>query len=210
MMCLAAGPERPTSRRFLRPTARSCVAALLLLAASCSNAAPTPTQSRAPLLSASASASGSTFSSSVYQYSIDLPDGWRPVAATEAWDGTSGITNEDPWVDQFISQRGTLAWAFAAPTSKTLDELTADQIASGAVRRCSKTPETDEGISVGQEPARFVVMHCPADSATLVAWADLVHDGDGYFFYFIYPESLAADPKPLDPFRTLLHGVQFR
>jgi hypothetical protein len=138
----------------------------------------------------------------VYAYSIALPAGWRPIPATQAWDGTTGITNEDPWVDQFISERGTIAWAFAAPTSKSLDDVTADQIASGAERECSTTPETDEETTV--------VTHCPADSETVVAWADLVHDGEGYFFYFIYPDSLAADPNPIDPFRDLLNGIEFR
>ncbi len=193
--------------RSLRSARRSCAAALLLLAASCSSSATTPTQSTP---SVAASASDSSFSSSVYAYSIALPAGWRPIPATEAWDGTTGITNEDPWVDQFISERGTIAWAFAAPTSKSLDDVTADQIASGAERECSTTPETDEETTVGDAPARFVVTHCPADSETVVAWADLVHDGDGYFFYFIYPDSLAADPNPLDPFRELLSGIEFR
>jgi hypothetical protein len=180
----------------------------VLLLASCSSSATTPTPLTVP--SASASASGSAFSSSVYAYSIALPAGWRPVPATEAWDGTTDISNEDPWVDQFISQRGSVAWAYAAPTSKTLNKLTTDQIASGADRQCSTTPETDEAITVGQEPARYVVTHCPADSATVVAWADLIHAGDGYFFYFIYPDSLAPDPNALDSFQTLLDGIEFR
>jgi hypothetical protein len=195
----------PLKTSWRRAFCASAVAAVVLLTASCgSSATPTPSATPGP------SASGSTFSSSVYAYSIALPAGWRPVPATEAWDGTTAVSSEDPWVDQFISSRGTIVWAYAAPTSKSLADLTDEAVAASASeRQCMANPQVDEPLTVGEEAARFIVTRCPADSQTVIAWATVIHAGDGYFFYFIHPESLAPDPNAVDAFRALLNGIAF-
>ena len=77
---------------------------------------------------------------------------------------------------------------------------------------CPTTLETDDGTTVGGEPARLLTKHCPADApdgGALIATAALLHAGDGYFFYFIYPVGLAPDPNAIDAFTSFLEGVEF-
>jgi hypothetical protein len=183
------------------------VAALTLLAA-CGTASSTPT----PAATTVPSASPSVFVSPLYGYSVALSEGWRPEPATEAWTGSGGGSDAAS-SDRFYSTRGTTIWTVAAPTTKTVDELVTDQIAADAAGNgCPTTMDSDEETTVGGEPARLTTKHCPADAAdggALIATAALLHGGDGYFFYFIYPVGLAADPNAIDDFTSFLEGVEF-
>lgn len=167
-------------------------------------AAPTAPPTREP------TAPPSVFTSPLYHYSIALPAGWTAIAATVAWDGTSTPGHTDSIVDQFQSSTGTVAWTYAAPTTKSLAALSAARTAADAATHpCPTTPEINEPITVAGEPAVFTSKHCPAGSGTLVANTAVIHNGIGYFFYFQHPESVTADPNDLAVFKTLLSGVEF-
>jgi hypothetical protein len=183
------------------------VSALTLLAA-CSTASSTST----PAATALPLASESVFVSPLYGYSAALSEGWRPEPATEAWTEADSFGSDSANSDKFYSTRGTTIWAVATATAKTLDQFVADQVATDAVENdCPTTLETDDATAVGGEPARLITKHCPAgaaDGGALIATAALLHGGDGYFFYFIYPVGLAADPNAIDAFTSFLEGVQ--
>ena len=180
----------------------------MIVLTACGTASPTPTPGATTL----PSASPSVFVSPLYGYSVALAEGWRPEPATEAWNGSGGASDAAS-SDKFHSDRGTTIWTIATPTTKTLDQLVADQIASDAAGNgCPTTMDTDDETTVGGEPARLTTKHCPADApdgGALIATAAVLHGGDGYFFYFIYPVYLAPDPNALDAFTSFLEGVEF-
>ncbi len=184
------------------------IGALIWLTA-CGIASSTPT----PAASTLPSASPSVFVSPLYGYSVALPEAWRPEPATVAWTEADSFGSDSANSDKFYSTRGTTIWAAATATAKTLDQFVDDQVAIDAVENdCPTTLETDDGTTVGGEPARLLTKHCPADApdgGALIATAALLHAGNGYFFYFIYPVGLAPDPNAIDAFTSFLEGVEF-
>ena len=64
------------------------------------------------------------FTSRHYGYTEALPAGWRLARqATRQWHGTGGPGYDRPVVDLFAGPRGVQAWAYAAPTKKSLAVL---------------------------------------------------------------------------------------
>lgn len=156
-------------------------------------------------------ASPSTFASAIYKYSIALPGGWALAqSATQPWDGTDVASHEDVDVDLFASH-ARLSWVYGAPTSKTLEALSADMTAADVVaHQCSATPEVDEAMTVGGEPGRLTVKRCPANGGIFVANVTVIHSGIGYFFYLQHPEGFPDSQDDLAVFKGLLTGVTFR
>ena len=154
---------------------------------------------------------GSHFTSEVYGYAIDLPDGWRPDPATQTWDGRYGSFGSDtPDSDRFHFQKGHTLWAVAAPTDATLEALLAGQEHSDATKHdCPRHPLRDD-TQIGGEPALIELKHCPTESPTVVGTAATIHHGIGYFFYFIHPASIEASPDDRQVFQALLSTVTFR
>jgi hypothetical protein len=125
-----------------------------------------------------------------------------------AWDGSTAVGHDTAEVDQFVASTGTLAWAYAAPTSTSLAEFSAARTAADAVDHpCPPTVEVDEPTMVDGEPARLTVKHCPAEGGILVANVAVIHLGTGYVFYFQHPPNDTADPEDIGAFRALLTGV---
>ncbi len=191
-------------------------AVVALVTAACGTSGTTPTASQLPTTSIGQptiqpTAPASLFTSSVYHYSIALPAGWTATSATAAWDGTVAVSHTDPFADLFSSSTGTLAWAYAAPTTKSVADLSAAQTASDAAAHpCPTTVEIDEPTTVGGDPARLTMKHCPTPGDTLIANTAVIHDGIGYFFYFQHSSNAGADAADVAVFKTLLSGVEFR
>lgn len=152
-------------------------------------------------------ASESVFTSPLYGYSIVVPADWTPQPATERWDGeVGGFGSSTPNSDVFQSQvMFNTLWAAAAPTTKGLNDFVSDETEIDAVEHdCENPPDIDEPITVDDEPARLTAKNCPTDSKTLIAFAAVIKDGVGYFFYFRHVD---PDPSSLDVFQGFLTGV---
>jgi hypothetical protein len=204
-----------TGLRALRSV--SAVAIALAVGACASPSQPTPSATASSSAVASSAVAseqllprGSHFDSPLYAYAIELPDGWRPEPAGERWDGKYGSVGSDaPSSDQFFFQKGYSAWAFAAPTDATLRKLVEGANAADArLHECEAKPAT-VATSIGGEKALLGLKHCPTDSATVLGTAAAIHNGVGYFFYFIHPEVIAASDDDRQVFQSLLDTVVF-
>ena len=85
-----------------------------------------------------------------YGYTEALPAGWRLVRqATRSWHGTGGPGYDRPVVDLFAGPHGIAAWAYAAPTSKSLGSYaTATIRASRAAHPCSRPRNPNQAITI--------------------------------------------------------------
>jgi hypothetical protein len=214
----------------MRRLALLCIAALVSVGACQAGPVATPAPSAATLVEASTAASASVasgpppseasvtavpvgtasaFVSTVYGYTLGLPADWAVVKpATLAWDGTGAPGHDTAVTDLFASAAGTLAWANAAITAKSLNAFTSERLAADAAAHpCPARPETDETLTIAGEPARFTVKHCPATGGILVAMAAVIHDGTGYVFYFQHPPAAPARDDDVATFKGLLGGV---
>lgn len=196
-------------RVLLAVTVLAICLALGACATSSQPTSPTASSSGAPA-SEQLLPAGSHFDSPLYAYGIDLPDGWRPEPAGETWDGEYGSVGSDsPNVDQFFFQKGYVAWALAAPTDATLREFVDGENAADAeLHECEPAPATT-ATTIGGEEALIEMKLCPTDSATVLGTAAAIHNGVGYFFYFIHPESLATSDDDQQVFQSLLDTVTF-
>jgi hypothetical protein len=178
---------------------------ILILTTAC-GASSTPSPSAAP-----PSSSAATFTSPLYGYVADLPEGLRPEPATEPWSGEPGDFGSDSMTsDRFHATSGDTTWAVGAPTTKTVDQMIEDETEVDANDNdCDPVPDSDEEITIGGEPARLTVKNCPVDSVSVIGLAAVVHGEDGFYFYFIHPEYLAPDPNAVDAFTEFLAGVTF-
>jgi hypothetical protein len=190
------------------------IAAVALVTTACGGSseakpspAASPTTSTAPQTS-KAAGSGDAFTSRKYPYSIALPAGWSASPGTVPWDGKD-LSAEGPYADLFTAPNGTMAWAAAEPTTKSLPALVAEQAAIGAkLHPCSK-PESKEPISLGGDPAQLIAMHCPAKGGILVATTAVIHNGTAFFFAFQDPMTAAPAAADLAVFKSLLSKVKF-
>jgi hypothetical protein len=176
-------------------------------------ATPAPTSSPTP--TASPSPTQGVFTSDRYGYTISLPAPWRlSAAATATWDGTGSPAFDAPFVDVFVNQ-SIIAWVSAAPTKLALADFINQQL-NAATREhpCdtgSQTPEKDEPITVGGEPARLLTIHC----GILILSALTIHNGSGVGITFQSPFGNAAEDaadrveflKFLDAFRFAAGGA---
>jgi hypothetical protein len=124
-----------------------------------------------------------------YGYTEALPAGWRLARqATRQWNGTGGPGYDRPVVDLFAGPRGVQAWAYAAPTRKSLESYATAVIRGARAAHPCAPPQTSQAIRIGGAPARLLGMQCAAGSGFLVEIAVTVHNGTGFVF--------ASQPAP--------------
>ena len=206
------------ARRIGETPARAAFFIMIALFAGCSSSAPTSpsaTPSRATPAqtsptAASASPATRTFTSRQYGYTGALPAGWSSgTPATQQWDGHGAPGDEDSVVDLFSGPGGVEAWAMAAPTKQSLTAYTtATTRAAAAAHPCPATPQTDEAIMIGAEPALLLTMQCPPGSGFQVEIATTIHHGTAYVFTSQNPTGSGNPSADRDAFRTFLAGIQ--
>ncbi|MGH3176780.1 MAG: hypothetical protein ACRDPF_23315 [Streptosporangiaceae bacterium] len=188
---------------------------MIALLAGCSSSAttsPGATSTRSALAAASTPAAARTFTSRHYGYTGALPAGWSSnVQATQQWNGQGAPGEQDSVVDLFSGPGGVEAWAMAAPTKQSLAAYTrAITRASAAAHPCPATPQTDQAITIGGEPARLLNMQCPAGSGFLVEIATTIHDGTAYVFTYQNPTGGGNHGADRAAFREFLAGIQLQ
>lgn len=144
-----------------------------------------------------------------YGYALALPADWTALKqAFLAWHGTGAPDHESAETDLFESTAGTIAWAYAAPTTKTLAALTAAQTTADSLEHpCPATPEIDEPTRIAGQDARLTVKHCPVTVGTLIEMATVIRHGRGYVFYFQHPPTAEPRGDDIAVFKSLLSGV---
>ena len=99
----------------------------------------------------------------------------------------------------------------AAPTKQSLAAYTtATTRASAAAHPCPATPQTDQAIAIGGEPARLLNMQCPAGSGFLVEIATTIHDGTAYVFTSQNPAGSGSQNADRAAFRTFLASIRLQ
>ena len=210
-------PAPAGARRLARgiggTPARAAFVITIALLAGCSSSATT-SPSATPTHPASAAAStppaARTFTSRHYGYTGALPAGWSSdVQATQQWNGQGAPGDEDSVVDLFSGPGGVEAWAMAAPTKQSLAAYTtATTRAAAAAHPCPATPQTDQAITIGGEPARLLIMQCPPGSGFQVEIATTIHDGTAYVFTSQNPTGSGNPSADRAAFRTFLAGIE--
>ena len=148
------------------------------------------------------------FTSRHYGYAEALPAGWRLVGqATRQWSGKGGPGYDRPVVDLFAGPRGVAAWAYAAPTRKSLESYATAIIQGARAAHPCSPPLTDQALTIGGAPARLVGMHCPASGSFLVEMAVTVRNGTGFVFVS-QNQSGATAPTDRAAFRNFLAGLR--
>ncbi len=203
--CGAAPVSSPISST-LAPSAAATIGAPSAPSAQTPSAAP----SAAPTVASPSVAGPTSFTSQTYGYSLTLPAGWTALKpATERWTGAGAPSHDAAVADLFMSASGTIAWVYAAPTTKSLAALTAQQTAADAAEHpCPAKPEIDQSAEIGGEAARLTVKHCPEVGGILVVMAALIHNGVGYILYFQRPPGSLPDPNDVAAFQALLGGLR--
>jgi hypothetical protein len=176
------------------------VAITMLVLAGCSSAATTPlgrSAQAAPSIAASPSATtpaslrptespspqptSTTYTSSLYGYSLALPAGWQVVPASTRWDGISDPGHDEPPVDQMSGPETAVAWAFSTPPiTKDLRTYASDRLAADAkAHPCPKTAATTDKITIDGLPGLLMSRDC----GILVLTALTIRRGTGFVFY---------------------------
>jgi hypothetical protein len=195
-------------------------AAVLAWLTACTSPAASPSIGASPSPIVSSSPSGvpspsgpGIYSSKLHGYTLTLPDGW--LAGQQAlvpWDGVSPIGHADLDVDQFVGPNGTNAWAFAAPTTETLQGyVIAGEAAAARDHPCPATPATIDAITIDGEDAQLTGMYCPETGGLLVRNAYTIHDGTGFIFGFQDPsDDPSAEPADRATFNAFINAIQFK
>jgi hypothetical protein len=216
----APARARRLTRRICETPARAAFVIMIALLAGCSSSAPTSPgttpSSATPTQTSPAAASTSpatrTFTSRQYGYTGALPAGWSSgTQATRQWNGQGAPGDEDNVVDLFSGPGGVEAWATAALTKQSLTAYTAATTrAAAAAHPCPATPQTDQAITIGGEPARLLTMQCPPGSGFLVEIATTIHHGTAYVFTSQNPTGSGNPSADRAAFRTFLVGIQLQ
>ena len=99
----------------------------------------------------------------------------------------------------------------AAPTKQSLTAYTrATTRASAAAHPCPATPQTDQAITIGAEPARLLTMRCPPGSGFQVEIATTIHNGTAYVFTSQNPTGGGNPSADRAAFRKFLVGIQLQ
>ena len=148
------------------------------------------------------------FTSRHYGYTEALPAGWGfPRQATRQWNGKGGPGYDRPVVDLFAGPRGLAAWAYAAPTRKSLESYATAIIRGARAAHPCSPPQTSQAIRIGGAPARLLGMHCPPRSGFLVEIAVAVRNGTGFVFVS-QNQNGATAPTDRAAFRNFLAGIR--
>jgi hypothetical protein len=143
-----------------------------------------------------------------YGYTEALPAGWRLARqATRQWNGTGGPGYDRPFVDLFAGPRGIAAWAYAAPTKKSLAAYTSATIRAARAGHPCSPPQTGQATTIGREPARLLGMQCPPGSGFLVEIAVTIHHGTAFLFASQNPSG--TTPTDRADFHKFLGGIRF-
>jgi hypothetical protein len=147
-----------------------------------------------------------------YGYTEALPAGWRLARqATRQWHGTGGPGYDRPVVDLFAGPRGVAAWAYAAPTRKSLESYATAIIRGARAAHPCAPPQTSQAIRIGGAPARLMGMQCAAGSGFLVEIAVTVRNGTGFVFASQNPPgATTATDRATEraAFRNFLAGIR--
>jgi hypothetical protein len=189
----------------------TCAAALLTACGSDSSTAGSSPVTVAEVASTSAAitipsttaASAQTFRSELYRYVVGSTD-WSGRPATIAWDGTGSPGSGDPTVDILHASDTQQAYAFAGPTTATLDEfVAASRAANAAARGCPEVPAATASISVSGETGILDEVVCGVFALS----ATVIHAGQVYVF-FTYDQPGKEDAMRAW-FGSLLDSVAF-
>lgn len=190
---------------------------LVVVAAACGQAPTASTGTSLPAASvgasgAAASSAPGVFASTLYPYSITLPDGWGATPAKEAWNGTGAPAIDDPGMDVFLPPGSVIAIGAFGAAARTTSKL-ADWVGYGIrisamihSTTCPATPDSQMPVTIGGQPGTLVAWNC----GILINTAYAVVNGYGYRFGFRDPAVQAAtDPTDEATFTTMLGSVVF-
>ena len=162
-----------------------------------------PTTSAAPAEPSTAVAAADSYRSELYGYVVESPD-WSGRSASIAWDGKGSPGSGDPTVDILHASDTKQAYAFAGPTTATLDEfVAASREANAAARSCPVTPAETHSVTVADEPAILDEMVCGVFALS----ATVIHAGDVYVFFTYDQPGKEAEMRAW--FGELLQAVAF-
>jgi hypothetical protein len=179
---------------------RLLVAALVTIYGCGTSSSVSPTQS----------AAGSSYTSSMYGYSVTVPAGWQTKPAKVRWDGSGAPAHEDPAVDIVEPTTGTMSiFAFAAPTTLDLDGYAREVVARNAQFHgdtCPPTPDKIESTTAGGQPASYISWNC----GILINAVAVVRNGVGYQFVMRDPGvNASSDPTDRQAFDGVLKSLIF-
>jgi hypothetical protein len=152
--------------------------ALVTSACSSGTASPGAVESSPPEATASptampTSAPGTTYRSSIYPYTIQLPSGWHAQADGIGFDGPDGMTL-------------TIGTGQPQPGQTVEDRVAANRL---EFPDCATDPTDDAPITLGGEPGILWSMHC---GPTLGLAANTIHSGVGYRLLIQLPDGAEA------------------
>lgn len=167
---------------------------------------PSASASVAPVASASVPPpSPAVLVSPFYAFSLGLPVGWRPQGAIQAWDGTSRVNSDGPYVDRALGPGSKLFFVYGAPTDLDLAAWSAQgQKDVNAWHGCPATAESETDVTIGGLPGRLHAFHC---QGLYVMKAFAVKDGFGWAFNQIGPPTQEA--ADTGAFEAMLADVVF-
>lgn len=156
---------------------------------------PVPTASAGPTDAASSTPTGTPaaspspspapFGSAAYGYTIELPGTAVAEPALRAWDGTSRIDSDGPFVDRVRLPGSVLFFVYGAPTALTLDEYAAEtQRQMAEWHACPATPDSTADLALDGTPGRVHRMTC---LGLFVQKLMVVRDGRGLVVNMIAP-----------------------
>jgi hypothetical protein len=149
--------------------------ALVASACSAGTVSPSAGPSSQSVATASPTASptaiaGTTFRSSTYPYTMQLPRGWKARAGEDAFDGPNDMTL-------------TIGTGQPEPGQTVEDRVAANRHAEFA--DCMTDPADDAPITFGAEPGILWSVRC---GSTLSLAANTIHNGLGYRLLLELPE----------------------
>lgn len=153
---------------------------VVLVTTACSGAVVSPSAGQLSLPEATPSPSaaptaapGTTYRSTVYPYTMQLPSGWQANADGTGFEGPDGMTL-------------TIGSGQPEPGQTVEDRVAANRL---EFPDCTSDPADDAPITLGGEPGILWSMRC---GATLGLAANTIHNGVGYRLLLRLPDSAAA------------------
>ncbi len=126
------------------------------------------------------------------------------MSASITWNGTGSPGSGDPTVDILQASDTQQAYAFAAPTTETLDEFVAASRAANTVARGCPTAPADTGpITVAGERGILDEVVCGVFALS----ATVMHAGQVYVFFTYDQPGKEAEMR--EWFAALLQSVAF-